>query len=505
MAVVTSRASDGARDAGLTRQCLRSDKLFSFNHPKSSKSMSSSFAAYFSHSWDHRDLPVNLMLWQQIAEHCHLVIDQPQPSSEEERPYFISRLESMMRHADVMMCCLPAAPPEKRTERVSGATGDWRYNACSPYILFELRLAERLDLPRLVLTDRDSRFKLPRHSAPHVRYIERNFSELRELNSMGRKDDRLIGEIEDWLKWVKVTRTSSTWTPPVRTACLLGTDSDLNKRLPVVKEAIDAGCFEPPEALSSLFHTDAELYQVLRSLGLLIVDVSQPELLPLYHAAHSLMVPTIRIDTSEAVTNDQLPAILQGHPAGYQLDILKHSAVGSDELLFARLQDRSSATAKTSSPIVGKEAGESLLHQRTYSGEHFVFISHDERLNDRQLVDLVVSELKSRGVTCWEYAVENRSGDLWEKKMWEALRKTTLMVSLMSPTFSDSPGCKDEWEYALKSSIPLLPYLTRGRIKPKLELRGRKLAHQPLFDTRPVQERAMQVVGKVIDDLRATP
>ncbi len=265
---------------------------------------------------------------------------------------------------------------------------------------------------------------------------------------------------------------------------------------------IDVGGFEPPEALPSLFHTDAELYQVLRSLGLLIVDVSRPELLPLYHAAHSLMVPTIRIDTSEAEATDRLPAILQGHPAGYQLDILKHSAAGSDELLFARLQDRSSATAKTSSPVVGRQAGESLLHKRTYSKEHFVFISHDERVNDRELVDLIVSELKARGVTCWEYAVENRSGDYWQEKMEEALQQTTLMVALMSPTFSDSAGCKEEWEHALEHNIPLLPYLTRGRSKPKLEFRSQKISHQPLFDSHPVQERAMRVVEKVIDDLR---
>lgn len=466
----------------------------------------SSFAAYFSHSWNHLDLPLNLMLWQHISKSCHLIIDQPEPSSEEERPYFISRLESILRHANVMLCCMPSLPPEKHTARRKDAVGDWRYNACSPYILFELRLAERLDLPRFVLYDRGSRFQRPAHSPPHVRYVERDFGELKAKLEAGNQDHQLLSELDQWLAWVAANRTAIAWTVPARTACLLNPDSALSAIHPVLRDAVDEGGFDPPELLTSLFHTDAELYQVLRSLGLLIVDIQQPQLMPLYHAAHSLMVPTIRIDSladGNPVEGDQrLPLLLKGHPAGYQHDLLIHGPEGSDERLYHRVLDRAKATSRAAKPVVGADAGMAVLYERTYPKSHFVFISHDEKLNDRELVGRIVRELKAKGVVCWEYAVENRSGEVWIKNMLEALSKTTLMVALLSPGYEQSQGCKDEWEYSINHGIPLLPFLSQGRTRPNVDLRGDKISHEPLYDSLPVTQRASLVADRVIHAIR---
>jgi hypothetical protein len=72
-----------------------------------SASRSGQYAMYFSHSWDHDDLPVNLMLWKHLSKHCQLWIDRPEPTADEDRPYFISRIESLLRRADVFVCCLP--------------------------------------------------------------------------------------------------------------------------------------------------------------------------------------------------------------------------------------------------------------------------------------------------------------------------------------------------------------------------------------------------------------
>lgn len=469
--------------------------------------MSSSFAAYFSHSWSHHDLPVNLMLWQHISRHCHLLIDQPRPSSESLNPYFISRMESIIRHADVMMCCLPAIPAEKRSLRKQNAVGDWRYTACSPYILFELRLAERLDLPRFVLYDRDSRFVKPTHLPPHVRYVQRSFTELKALISAGKEDSQLLMEIDDWLRWVEANRTSAPWTTPTRSACLVAPDSPLGKCQPILNEAMDAGGFEPPEMLTSLFHTDAELYQVLRSLGLLVVDISHPSLLPLYHAAHSLMVPTIRIDASRTspghLEDTELPLLLRGHPAGYQLDVLQHAPYASEETFYTRVFDRATAASQAAQQIIGTNIGARLLHERTYPpGRHFVFISHNEKLHDRELVDLVVEELKNKGLKCWEYAVENRSGELWRRNMEEALSKTTLMVALLSPSYEQSNGCVEEWKYAREHEIPIRPFLIRGRTSPNVDLRGDAIAHQPLYDSIPIMQRAELVVSCVVLSIR---
>lgn len=467
---------------------------------------SSSFAAYFSHSWNHRDLPINLMLWHHVAKACHLVIDQPQPTTEEERPYFISRLESIMRHADLLICCMPALPQEKQTAKRKNAVGDWRYNMCSPYILFEMRLAERLDLPRFVLVDRASRFQKPAFQQPHVRYIERDFGELNALLKAGKQDEQIVNALDDWMRWVTKNRASSPWAPPSRTACLLAEEGEQAELFPVIREAIDNGGFEPPELLTKLFHTDAELYQVLRSIGLLVVDIRQPALLPLYHAAHSLMVPTIRIDSEPSATklgeDLGLPSILQGHPAGYQKDVLQIGDDSQLEKLALRVHDRTLATAQAAKPVIGEKLGSQLLHERTYLKKHFVFISHDEKPNDRELVNHIVEQLKSRGVTCWEYSVENRSGEIWRKNLDSALSRMTHMVALLSPDYEQSPGCTEEWKHAISHSLPLFPFLTRGRTRPNVDLRGAHIAHSPLHQRHSPEVRAAVVVETVVDALR---
>jgi len=120
-------------------------------------------SAYFSLSWNARDTLLNVNIWERLARDCHLLIDRPEEAHGGKRPYFICRIETLMRRSDVFVCCLPALPPERRTSRDPAAVGDWRYNEYSPFILFELRLAERADLPRFVLYDRESRFQPPSH------------------------------------------------------------------------------------------------------------------------------------------------------------------------------------------------------------------------------------------------------------------------------------------------------------------------------------------------------
>ena len=44
------------------------------------------FAVYFSHSWNDRDVAINLMLWEQLAGRCRLHIDKPLPTREAGRP-----------------------------------------------------------------------------------------------------------------------------------------------------------------------------------------------------------------------------------------------------------------------------------------------------------------------------------------------------------------------------------------------------------------------------------
>lgn len=464
--------------------------------------MNASFAAYFSHSWNAENLPINLLLWRHIACRCHLVIDQPEPTFEDKRPYFISRMETLMRHADVMICCLPA---QKRDVEFCGDAGDWRPTATSPYILFELRLAERLDLPRLVLFDAGSRFQAPPYAPPHVRYIKCKFRELADLDAAGRFSPAILNEIDAWLEWISINRSPSPWTPPSRTAFLLSSHSRLVSQAPLLSQAFDEGGFDAPEPLTSLFQTDAELYQTLRSIGLLIVDVRQQDLWPLYHAAHSLMVPSIRIDSllaSEGPAELPLPMLLRGHPVGYQKDLINEPA-SQDDLLFQRVRDRALAASRSSRAISTSADGEALLYQRTFAkGNHLVFISHHHRPNERAFVDYIIASLKAKGVPVWEYGDRNQAAENWEKNLDQALGQMTLMVALMGDIYECRPACLKEWNHALSCGIDILPFLVGGRTKASEALRPSKTTHKILSDNLSIEERALPVIAAVLQHLR---
>jgi hypothetical protein len=445
------------------------------------------------------------MMWEMLSRDCHLLIDRPEEASGGKPPYFISRIETLLRRSDVYVACLPALPSDRHETRRRGAQGDWRYTRCSPYILFELRLAERADLPRFVLYDLASRFRPPDYQPPYVRYVGRQFGELREVISGGGEDAALAEDLTQWLSWVQRNHRPRRTLESRRTALLLSDAAESAAFREVIVEAVDESGFDRPQPLLELFQTDAEFYQSLRSLGLLVVDVSVPQLLPLYHAAHALLVPTIRLHTATvaggASADEFLPALLRGHPAGYQCDLVMGTA---DDQTFNAVQERSLAITRCAQPVFGFESGRSMLFERTYP-KHSVFISHDEKLNDRALVDEIVRECGLQGITCWEYAVENRSGDAWRENMNAALARATHMVSLMSNGYEQSPGCVEEWTHALdnRDRIALRPFLTHGRTRPAVGLRGQEITHEPLQESSGISENAMKVVKRIKEALLA--
>jgi hypothetical protein len=441
------------------------------------------------------------MLWKELAGHCHLLIEKPQPTSEATRPYFISRIETLIRRSHLFVACLPMLPDHKRAKHTRAATGDWLYRCCSPYILFELRLAERANVPRFVLYDEASLFKPPADPPRHVRYVARNFAELKALTRSGVKDRDLLLDLKAWLELVVADVPPRAALTSRQTAFLLPNDQKGRAMRRLVAKAIDRGELEKPHDLAAKFKTDAELYHTLRELRLLVADVSRPELLPLYHAAHSLLVPTIRIHSAKPAgkgTDDRFfPALLRGHPAGYQMDLLSGMP---PEKTLEWMSDRAIAITRDTEPIVGEERGSELLHERTYPGKHFIFISHDQKLNDRALVEAIVREAKKRGMTIWEYKDQNRAGSSWRTPLDEALKAMSHMVLLLSPDYEKSPGCMEEWNAALNrlkkpAPFPFFPFLTGGRIQPLVEILDRKIAHEILSGKPEVE--AMRVVERL--------
>ena len=102
--------------------------------------------AYFSHSWQPEDVPLNVLVWEVLAEDCKLFVDLDGAQS---GVYYINRIEELIRKSDVFVSVLTFRKDAKVEERHHS---DYQLR-CSPAALFELRLAERARKPRWVLFD----------------------------------------------------------------------------------------------------------------------------------------------------------------------------------------------------------------------------------------------------------------------------------------------------------------------------------------------------------------
>src|SRR4051794_40120415 len=104
----------------------------------------SRLSVYFSQSWRPLDVDLNVQVWSELAPTHELLVDEPEDASAEP-PYYINRIEELLQRADVFLAVLTYRPQKQGLQ-------------CSPYMVFEIRLAERVAMPRLVLYERKTGF-----------------------------------------------------------------------------------------------------------------------------------------------------------------------------------------------------------------------------------------------------------------------------------------------------------------------------------------------------------
>ena len=426
--------------------------------------MNASLGAYFSHSWKSH-LPLHLAMWRRLQRHCHLLIDRPvQETRDSNPPYYISRIESILRRSDVFVACLPRIDPSNRATK-SKPKGDWGLN-CSPYILFEIRLAERAGLPRFILYDPTTGFKPPDQAQPQTSYIPGPLDKISQQLEQ-QEEHVTLAELNHWLARLEQNVRPGLEKDHFRWGLLMAKGKEQTTLRGMVTKAVKKVGFDKPVDLMGAFPHDAELLQTLRSLRLLVVDVAAPPVLPLYYMAHALLVPCVRLRSQAAA---QLPDLLHGHPAGYQKDLLSAELPGSGngtaaEKLFTEIRQRAAATAEYANPIIGLEDGNYELQQRGYV-RHLVFVSHNLKGESRALVDEICRQCRARAIDVWEYEDRNRAGEDWHKNLDDALARTTHFVALLTPTYQDRPECMKEWNSALDGrkteKIKLLPFLVEG-------------------------------------------
>ncbi len=418
------------------------------------------FAVYFSHSWRPRDVDLNLQLWDQLAGRCELLVDIPdEPGANP--PYYINRIEELFRRTDFFVSVLTYR------EATEGATepGDARLR-CSPYSLFEVRLAERADMPRLILYERSTGFRPPQRNRPGELYIPFDRATRDRLPEPRQWETVVRPKVQDWTEWAARISAPSSYEQSMCALVLAGAGRP-DRLDDVIGDCLSSRGYDPtrfdPDRQAS-----REAFRLLREAGLVVADFGTDGPLgqQLYAAAHALGVPTIRL-RSAAASRDPLPWVLRGDPGGYQHDIVEWS---TPDDLPALIDPRIAAMFRVSSAL-RDGGGSSYLQSKRYS-PYFVFISHTLKPPHRALVDEVYAQLDKKHVRPFEYHQVNTAGMDWRTALVEALEKTTHFIVLLSPEYEQSETCTLELETILArgSDVTILPFMVAGRARPHPKL-----------------------------------
>jgi len=451
--------------------------------------MPEKFAVYFSHSWDPEHVDLNLFIWEQIHERCKLLIDLPDEKSPHP-PYYINRIEELLCRSDLFIAVLPYREPKPDTPPEELRT------QCSAGALFEIRLAERANLPRLVLYDVRTHFKRPQNPPKHAVYIRRQFDEVKATLPSG--EEALKTEIQDWLTRAGKQIQPKSSDRPIEAYILLPRAlPDREAIFDRICDALTSAGFDEPIDLDGAFHSDAELFQILSRGGLLVADVSDGEQFPAYCIAHALFVPAVRLWPSQAeFSAADLPSLLRGHPGGYQHDLVRWSA---PEDLTAAIKAHAAAMFAVARPVADHDEGRLLFEKRRYTENHSVFLSHNFPQDSRQMIDEILCGFRNVSIHCWEYLDANRAGENWRERMDGELKNATHFAIMLSPDYEQKEACVAEIDWALEHKVPIIPFLVGGRTNPHVKLRADH--HQPLRGT--PSENATAVVERVRDILRA--
>lgn len=417
------------------------------------------FATYFSHSWRPRDVDLNLQVWEELAHDCELLVDVPdEPGANP--PYYINRIEELLRRTDVFASVLTERDP--LAGEFTGVDARLR---CSPYSLFEIRLAERADLTRLILYERSSGFRPPRTLRPWEAYVPFDRVAGEPRTEQRQWSTVVQSKIQQWKEWATRHLRPMSYESSTSAAVLLGPSVPAPVG-DVVHDCLRERGYEPMSC-DPARQRSSEAFRMLREAGLVVAEFGTRDetVDQLYAAAHGLGIPAIRMQSSAA--GPELPWILRGDPGGYQNDIVRWN---TPDGLAASLGPRIAAMLRLS-PALRNGRGSDYLQSKRYS-QFFVFISHTLKPPHRTLVEHVYELLKQRHVTPFEYHEVNVAGTDWQAALKDSLQKTTHFVVLLSPEYEQSPTCTYELEAILARgpAVSILPFMLAGRDKPNPKL-----------------------------------
>jgi hypothetical protein len=449
----------------------------------------SRFAIYISHSWRPRDVDLNLQVWQELSGDCELLVDVPEEPGANP-PYYINRIEELLRRTDLFLSVLTYREP-----REGEFTDAHAHVRCSPYSLFEIRLAERADIPRLILYERSTGLIPPRTVRPWEAYIPFDRGIRERLPEQRQWATVIQAKIHQWKAWVADHRKPASYEQSTCAVTLVGA-SGQDTVCGVLNTCLLERGYEPTWCGPGR-HRSSEAFRLLREAGLIIAEFGKRDAVfeQLYAAAHGLGLPAIRILNSEN-GQSELPWILLGDAGGYQNDVVLWN---KPEDLPALVNPRITAMFRLS-PALRDSSGSDYLQSKRYS-QFFVFISHTLKPPNRALVEHVYALLKERHITPFEYQQVNTAGVDWREALNDSLQKTTHFVALLSTDYELSQTCTYELEKILArgSDISVLPFMLGGRAvpNPKLAHMHNRLLSGP--DSQADAEVVVQQVTEALD------
>jgi hypothetical protein len=417
------------------------------------KEIGMAIEVYISHSWRPEHVAVNGLVWDVISKDCQLFVDR---DGADTGVYYVNRLEELIRGSEAFVSVLTY-----RDENAGDGIGPDSELRCSKWALFELRLAERARKPRWVIYDARTGFIPMTTTSDLVLYTAIDGDE--DLSRISR------AITEDGRRWLASARDLIGASRGRRNNTAAFLLDDQRAGAPEVADTVRRSLRTAGYANAVSIdpgHTDSEVITRLQGAGLLVAEIDGVDLNDIYGMAHALFIPTIRFTRFPV---NALPRILNGHPGGYQHDLICEQDI---HILGSEITKRAAAMRDRRRPISSSDEGRGYFHSKLYR-RHSVFISHNIPHSDRDLLAATIKALSIDGIVAWEYRDRNVSGVDWQKSLSAALSEATDFVFIFGDGFEISPACLEELEYwcanvtKVKSTLPFF-WGGRNRPNPKI-------------------------------------
>ena len=298
------------------------------------------YLLYLSHSWQAEHVDLNIALWDHLWAECRFLVDD---NALENPPYFVSRIEDLIRRSD---CFVAFAPPASTSTDTN----------ISPYVLFEIALAERARLPRLVIVDHRVPIEELFAPSPSLTVLRAHFGELQDGGS-----DRTWNAVRTWLATVTDAAPPKPDLESHRAAVLVSEGAAQDQRVDAIQTCLRQDGYTDVHDLRTLA-SDVDLLRRLQQTDLLVADVGAMTVWDRYGLAHAMAVPTVRFAmTASGAGDGALPAVLRGHAQGYDRDVVRAS---SDAALVSAISAHARAIRLPRVVVDSREEGCEYFERR---------------------------------------------------------------------------------------------------------------------------------------------